>query len=242
MLTSRHTSRKFLDLFVGPLSPDWILNLQLRKSVTTLSKSLLCRGQLVVDLGSGKSPYKQAILELGCRYISVDFSGADVQFRSSGDTDLPDGCADLVLSTQVLEHVSDTAAYLAEAKRILRDDGTLLLSTHGVWLFHPHPHDYRRWTKEGLVLELGEAGFVPTQTRSLVGPLGWTTMLRSIGYEFMLRRFRLLGRLVSGTLSLVMNARIVLEEAITPAWVREENACVYVAVCVINPGLHAGHS
>ena len=45
-----------------------------------------------------------------------------------------DQSADLALSFQVLEHVRDLQTYFSEARRVLRQDGSLLLSTHGTWL------------------------------------------------------------------------------------------------------------
>ena len=68
------------------------------------------------------------------------------------------GAALAVLSAQVLEHVADLDAYCAEIRRLLREDGTLLLSTHGNWLYHPHPEDHRRWTRTGLALDLAFLG------------------------------------------------------------------------------------
>jgi SAM-dependent methyltransferase len=65
----------------------------------------------------------------------------------------------VVLSTQQLEHVSDPASVLAEAHRVLRSSGRLLLSTHGVWVHHPDPLDLWRWTEEGLCTLIERAGF-----------------------------------------------------------------------------------
>ena len=53
---------------------------------------------------------------------------------------------DAVLSTQVLEHVADPGALPAERFRVLRPGGRLLLSTHGIFVYHPDPDDYWRWT------------------------------------------------------------------------------------------------
>ena len=42
------------------------------------------------------------------------------------------------------------ARYLAECFRVLRPGGRLLLSTHGMFVYHPDPDDYWRWTCAGL--------------------------------------------------------------------------------------------
>ncbi len=67
---------------------------------------------------------------------------------------------DVVMSTQQLEHVTDPGEVLTEARRILVPGrGTLLLSTHGVWVHHPDPLDLWRWTEQGLVRLIEQHGF-----------------------------------------------------------------------------------
>jgi SAM-dependent methyltransferase len=95
-------------------------------------------------------------------YLGVDLPenpAAEQHIDASGRTPLPDGYADVVWSTQVLEHVDSPAVYLEEAKRLLRPSGLLVLSTHGIWWHHPHPQDLWRWTGPGLVRLLSEHGF-----------------------------------------------------------------------------------
>src|SRR5262249_60491977 len=56
----------------------------------------------------------------------------------------------VVLCTQVLEHGGDPAAAVRELRRVLRPGGCALVSTHGVYPYHPNPDDLWRWTHEGL--------------------------------------------------------------------------------------------
>ena len=105
-------------------------------------------------------PYADLFTARGVTYRGADLGSAqDVEIRADGTLAAVDGSADLVVSFQVLEHVRDIDTYLREAKRVLRDDGLLLLSTHGTWLYHPHPEDHRRWTRQGLIAELELRGF-----------------------------------------------------------------------------------
>jgi SAM-dependent methyltransferase len=92
--------------------------------------------------------------------------------------DLADASVDGVTSFQVLEHVWDIDWYLRESYRILKPGGWLLLSTHGTWLFHPHPTDFRRWTRPGLEDEIKARGFTHVGTLPIAGPLAWTLMIR----------------------------------------------------------------
>ncbi|MGH2922900.1 MAG: hypothetical protein ACRDKH_02585, partial [Solirubrobacterales bacterium] len=49
--------------------------------------------------------------------------------------------------------------YLSECARVLRPGGRMLLSTHGIMLYHPDPVDYWRWTGDGLERIVERAGF-----------------------------------------------------------------------------------
>ena len=74
-----------------------------------------------------------------------------------------------MLSTQVLEHVSDPRLYLAEAFRVLRPGGRMLLSTHGTFSYHPDPVDYWRWTCAGLRRIVVAEGFEVERFEGIVG-------------------------------------------------------------------------
>jgi SAM-dependent methyltransferase len=136
------------------------------------ASQLLPPGQLLVDYGCAERPYEELFRGKFARYLGADLPGnpqAEVEIGPNGSLPLRDSEADCVLSSQVLEHIPKPNAYLAEARRVLRPDGRLILSTHGHWPYHPDPTDYRRWTLEGLRLELAEAGFRPLLERAVLG-------------------------------------------------------------------------
>jgi SAM-dependent methyltransferase len=136
-----------------------------------------------------------------------------------------------VLSVQVLEHVRDLDRYLGEASRVLKDDGVLLLSTHGTWLYHPHPEDHRRWTRTGLVVDVEARGFAVETIEGLVGPLATTTMIRLTGYAHFVRRLPIVGRLVAGAFATIMNLRGLIEDWVTPSTLIQDNSCIYMIRC-----------
>lgn len=211
-----------------PWHSDWLVLRGLAQLVGTELAARLRAGHRLVDMGCGEMPYRPMIEELGIAYHGADLGeAADVRIGPDGKVDLPDGSADAVLSVQVLEHVLDLDAYCGEIRRLLKADGTLFLSTHGTWLYHPHPEDHRRWTRTGLAADLESRGFKIEEMRALVGPLATTTILRLTGYAFVLRKLPLLGPLLTGACALVMNGRALLEDAMTPAAMRLDNACVY---------------
>ena len=205
----------------------------LRRSIEDVIASHLppTRGERVVDLGCGDRPYEPLFLARECQYVPCDLDGVDVVRMEPGRRlPLEDGSADGVVSFQVLEHVWDLDWYLGEAHRLLKPGGWLLLSTHGTWLYHPHPSDYRRWTREGLVRELEARGFHSQAVSAVVGPLAWTTQFRLLGLREALFKIPVAGRFLFLPLACIMNLRMVAEDWITPDSVRDVNASVYVTI------------
>jgi SAM-dependent methyltransferase len=106
------------------------------------------RGLRVLDVGCGDRPYRE---------LFPDATGFDVPGNPHADLHgsidaIPVGDAsfDVVLCLQVLEHVPDPAAAVRELHRVVRPGGRVLLSTHGIYPFHPNPDDLWRWTHQGL--------------------------------------------------------------------------------------------
>lgn len=207
---------------------DWMVLRELARVVRQQTRLFLKPGQTMVDLGCGRMPYRRAIEEVGIVYRGADLDdSADLRIAADGRVDLPDHSSDAVLSVQVLEHVRDLDGYCAEIRRLLNENGVLFLSTHGTWLYHPHPEDHRRWTRTGLKLDLESRGFVVEDMIAMVGPLATTTLLRLTGYAFALRKLPFVGPALAGALSVLMNARAWLEDRITPRQISMDNACVY---------------
>ncbi|MBA1143974.1 methyltransferase domain-containing protein [Mesorhizobium sp. CCANP35] len=183
----------------------------------------------MVDLGCGDMPYARMMREMQIDYRGADIDdGGSLRIDENGRVPLADGAAGAVLSVQVLEHVRDLDAYCAEISRLLRDDGVLLLSTHGTWLYHPHPEDHRRWTRTGLIADLGDRGLVVEDVKAIAGPLATTTLIRLTGFAFFLRRIPVFGGAFASLLAVLMNLRALLEDTITPASIRDDNGCVFL--------------
>ena len=220
---------------------DWLVLRGMRAAIEAMAARIARPDTVALDFGCGAKPYAPLFTARGVAYVGADIGGElggghDVAIRADGTLAAPDASADLVVSFQVLEHVRDIDTYLKEAARVLRgEDGLLLLSTHGTWLYHPHPEDHRRWTREGLIGDLSARGFEVTECVPLVGPLAWTTMVRLTCAAVALRRIPLIGGLLAGVLAVVMNLKAAAEDKITPAWVTKDNACVYVTLSRRSP-------
>jgi SAM-dependent methyltransferase len=212
---------------------DWYVMRHLRDAIVHLldHNAKLQPGQRVVDFGCGDRPYAPLIAERHATYVACDLDGdVDVRIEPGKPLALPDNSADGVVSFQVLEHVWDLDLYLGDCLRVLKPGGWLLLSTHGNWLYHPHPTDFRRWTRDGLHDELQSRGFAVEATSSVAGPLAWTTLFRLMGLQHALRSVPVLGPMASAPVTLFMNMRMMLEDRITPAQLRDTNSSIYVTL------------
>jgi 2-polyprenyl-6-hydroxyphenyl methylase / 3-demethylubiquinone-9 3-methyltransferase len=96
-------------------------------------------GALLVDLGCGAGLLAPHAARLGYRHVGVDLVPVSLQIAAEhgvmpvrGNVQrlpIADGVADAVSAGEILEHVPDLAAAVAEACRVLRPGGTLVLDT-----------------------------------------------------------------------------------------------------------------
>ncbi|WP_081866462.1 methyltransferase domain-containing protein [Blastococcus sp. URHD0036] len=94
-------------------------------------------GSLLVDLACGGGLMAPYAARLGYRHVGVDLNLAGLRTaREHGvlpvrasvlEVPLADACTDVVVAGEVLEHVEDDVAVLAECARLLRPGGTLVI-------------------------------------------------------------------------------------------------------------------
>jgi SAM-dependent methyltransferase len=214
-----------------PTEIRWLAKRDLQRAIAEGVRRAARAGGTVVDLGCGERPYQALFEQANMRYVGCDLDGsADVLIQPGSPIPLPSGSAALVTSFQVLEHVADVGQYLSECHRLLDANGKLLLSTHGVWPYHPHPGDYHRWTRQGLVLLLEQNQFVIERTHALLGPLTWSLLIQGLAVNELGKRLHLPG-VFSKAVNLALNAAMLAAEAATPSQVRWDNAAIYVMEC-----------
>ena len=199
------------------------LPLGIQRMVTSLSMGPRPR---VLDYGCADIPYRH-LFPSHADYVAADLPGnprADLEIAPDGRAPVPDGSVDVVLSTQVLEHVADPALYLSECFRVLRPGGQLLLSTHGIMVYHPDPEDYWRWTCAGLQRAVADAGLEVERFEGIMG-LGATGL-----QLFQDSLYWRLPRPLDAVLALVLQTAVRLVERFEGPEARRQNALVFALV------------
>jgi SAM-dependent methyltransferase len=184
------------------------------------------QGGRVLDFGCADQPYRH-LFSADVEYVGADLPGnpaGTLEVQPDGTLPVPSQSFDAVLSTQVLEHVQDPGTYLAECHRVLRPGGRMLLSTHGIMVYHPDPVDYWRWTGAGLQRAVEGAGFEVSRFEGIMG-LGATglQLVQDAVYWRLPRPLR-------PVLALVMQALIRVADRMQSPAGRRMNALVFALV------------
>jgi len=118
-------------------------------------------GQMrALDAGAGPQDKKKFVVKKNYNYESSDFE--DIFDQSSlikqtyicsvESMPMDSETYELVLSIQVLEHLQNPEKAISEMSRVLKTGGKLFLSTNFLYPRHGSPHDYFRFTYEGLII------------------------------------------------------------------------------------------
>lgn len=133
-------------------------------------------GGTALDVGCGTGETIGVLRELGARRVAgTDLSDDALGYaRSRGsqgsilaalaeELPFPDGCADVVVSSDVLEHLDDDRLALREYRRVMRDGATLLVTVPSYrWLWchlDNRAGHRRRYVVDELADKVAEAGF-----------------------------------------------------------------------------------
>ena len=102
-------------------------------------------------------------LDIGCStgpYATYFPNRTGLDIKKTPAVDIVADCHDLhmigdeqfdcVLCTEVLEHLHTPQQAINEFHRVLKKNGTLILTTRFIYPLHDVPHDYYRYTRYGL--------------------------------------------------------------------------------------------
>jgi 2-polyprenyl-6-hydroxyphenyl methylase / 3-demethylubiquinone-9 3-methyltransferase len=138
---ARNDVRQYDDLAGEWWRPDGVFAMLhwLARARANLVPPAASGGAVLVDLGCGAGLMTPYLRGKGYRHVGVDLVVSALEQAAShgllavrGDvTRLPlaDGCADVVIAGEILEHVTDLRSAVAEMCRILRPGGLLVLDS-----------------------------------------------------------------------------------------------------------------
>ena len=114
--------------------------------------------ELILDAGAGSFRYKEILIQKGYRYESQDFEnvfdktarGLHTYISDIQNIPVVSQRYDVIICTQVLEHVTNPQKVFNELSRILKPGGTLHLTTNFIFPIHGAPYDFFRFTNYGL--------------------------------------------------------------------------------------------
>ena len=88
-------------------------------------------------------------------------------FADAAQLPLLTASVDAAVCLEVLEHVRQPQAAVAEFSRVLKSGGTMLFSMPFMYPIHDAPHDFQRMTEYGLRRDFDAAGFDIVQLRKV---------------------------------------------------------------------------
>ncbi|OGI09892.1 MAG: hypothetical protein A2Y40_08520 [Candidatus Margulisbacteria bacterium GWF2_35_9] len=113
----------------------------------------------VLDLG-GKKEQKRGGFHpplgkvISWEYLNTDKSTNPDYLCNAESIPVSDSKFDIVLMTEVLEHLENPRVVLTEVFRILKPGGKLVITVPFLYPIHSDPNDYQRWTPTKIKKEL----------------------------------------------------------------------------------------
>jgi SAM-dependent methyltransferase len=144
---------------IGYDTTDWVRVVMYREAFNFIER-LGPRSLDVLEISGGPQWRERFSFR---SYLRTDYPEFDICKHTLG------GRFDLIIADQVFEHLERPVRAAANAYTMLRPDGHLIVATPFLVRVHRSPVDCSRWTPDGLVYLLEEAGF----PKHLVHSDGW---------------------------------------------------------------------
>ncbi len=129
---------------------------QIKEFIGVCAKTLPIRGP-IYEFGSRQMDGQIGYSDLRPYFLEHKYIGADYIAGPGVDMvldlrkiDLPDCSVQTAICLEVLEHVDNPGLAVQELHRIMADDGLLMVSVPMNIRIHGSPHDYWRFTPQGL--------------------------------------------------------------------------------------------
>lgn len=177
----------------------------------------------LLDVGCGRKPYRD--LFQSTEYVGLEIDTPENRECKQADSyyagetfPFQDKYFDGVICNQVLEHVFTPDQFLAEIMRILKPDGTLLLTVPFVWDEHEQPWDYARYSSFGLKHLLERNGFAIMEHRKINSDVrALFQLVNAYLFKVLWSRYPILNVLICATIMAPFNILGALLHRLLPA-------------------------
>ena len=144
------------------LNPFYFIRRPLYLNIKKLTPQLSGR---LLDFGCGRKPYEN--LFSVAEYIGIDMESTGHEHKHSKidvyydgkNIPFPDNSFDSVFCSEVFEHVFNLDEIITEIKRVLKPNGSMLITVPFSWNEHEVPYDFARYTSFGITHLLEKNGF-----------------------------------------------------------------------------------
>ena len=142
----------FRSFLVEQTDPERFYTDVANDTITLITRHEPLDGRTVLDVGAGQEQFGRRFVERGARYVAVDLErqslnpgpGNGAVVGRGENLPFPDGFADIVMSNNVMEHVTAPGVLADEMLRVVRPGGLVFIS-YTAWASPWGGHETSPW-------------------------------------------------------------------------------------------------
>ena len=123
----------------------------------------------ILDIGAGRSPFR-SLMQRFSKLVSIDFHPhqfVDIVADITKKLPIKDRSFDVIILSNILEHIPYPKHVLEECFRVLRPGGILLAITPFIMGIHEKPYDFTRPTRYYIKRVLEDSGFEKVEIENI---------------------------------------------------------------------------
>lgn len=170
---------------------------ELREKFLEAALKSIGKKEKLLDLGCGNKPYKTLYAQYCNASVGIDVPSTlhqknNIDMIYDGEKiPFDNETFDIVLSTEVLEHVCEPKDFLKEIHRVLKPNGTAIITVPFLVPLHEIPYDYYRYTFYGLQYLLSQTNFNIVSIQTFAEYFG---VLISFGVQIQLKFWNIVSK------------------------------------------------